>query len=756
LRQFEPRIPHLKFEREINAGGMGVVYSVLNQRTARREALKVPRDIVRDPASLDRFKREYMIQQGLGEHPNLIRIYEAGTFTDGVGLERPYYTMECIDGGRTLRHMIDEGAPVRRLVQIMQKVATAVAFAAQKHVHHGDLKPSNILIRENGEPAVSDFGIARNLSVELSSRQVADSLGRSVGTHDYMSPAQASSATALASQTDDVYSMGIMLYEVIAGRRPYAAMPGAGEGLAEAIRRARVPELRVSADQPDAQLADPWIRAIVARAMHKDEAERYPDAKELAAALASYLDRTRWTVARLFASATPTPLRFWGAALLGCLVAVAVSMVLTLTGLLQVEGASEAFSPARKYALGSPGLDDVRVIAITDDTPLAELSKRYAPGHPQAEGRIMYPFRATHAELARRMTKAQAFVVAWDIGFSPNPLAQELDKELASAIVALRESGTATVIATWSWKRVEGLPIDVSPTVARAALRFGGISAQAGVDYPWIVDAFVWVAPNSVVEASLSVIAYAAMIRPGAYFDAAIDQNETGVVLSFWRPLSALPGGRAVMGTPIRLKLSMRETWDPAPEVREREAVMGFETGSVALGVLMEVPSAPELQRITIPIERVLRADDAQLRDWFQSKVVFVGDVREDIDMSPLPISAGGGKVAGVYVQATAAGNLLANLVPRVPSSAASLGASVVAVGLFIIPLALLRLPRWAAGLWAVSTGASLAGLCWLITTQLNVVMDPGPLIIAGALACLAVAVARSHVQRKWELTSGA
>lgn len=756
VRHADPRIKHLKIEREISSGGMGVVYSVLNLRTARREALKVPRDIVRDPSSLDRFKREYMIQQGLGEHPNLIRVFEAGAFTDSVGIEKPYYTMECIDGGRTLRHLIDEGAPTRRLVEIMQKVATAVAFAAQKHVHHGDLKPSNVLIRENGEPAVSDFGVARNLSVETSSRQIVDSLGRAVGTHDYMSPEQASRATALASQTDDVYSLGVMLYEVIAGRRPYAAVPAGDEGLAEAIRKARVPALRIGADHRGAKPADPWLRAIVAKAMHKEETCRYADARELAAALASYLDRTRWTDAAPFASARPTPARFWLAALASCLLAAAISMALALSGILQVGGASEAFTPARKYALGSPGLDDVRVIAITNDTPLAELSRRYAPDHPAAEGVTMYPFRATHAELARRMTKAQAFAVAWDVGFSPNPAAADLDRKLADAIVALRESGTQTVIATSSWERADAMPVDISPIIAQAAIRFGGITVQAGVDYPWVVDSFVQVTPDSLVEPSLSTIAYAAMIRPGAYFDSTIDLDSAVATLSFWRPISTLPGGRAVVGAPLRLKLSMGENWQAAPGFTENDARFGFAHGTRALGVLIEIPPSADLQRITIPIERVLQADDAQLRDWFQSKIVYIGDLRSGIDMARLPESAGGGMVAGVYVQATATANLLADLVPRLPGTSASLLAAIIAIGLFVVPVALLRLPWWASAMWACITALAIAGLCWLTTVELGVLMDPGPSIIAGVIACLAIAFARAHVQRTWELTCSA
>lgn len=753
----EPRIGHLTVEREIGSGGMGVVYSVLNQRTGRREALKVPREAVRDPASLDRFRREYMIQQGLGEHPNLVRVFETGVFTDSAGVEKPYYTMECVEGGRTLRTLIDEGVPRRRLVEIMAKVAGAIAHAAQKHVHHGDLKPSNVLIRDNGEPAVSDFGVARNLSVEQSTRQVTASLGRAIGTYDYMSPEQASSASALASQTDDVYTLGVMLYEVIAGRRPYAVAPSPGVTLAEAIRRAHIAPLRVGAGDSGTRNdrnrpADPWLTRIVSKAMAKEASGRYESAREVQVELVRYLAKTRWTTSEPWTLAVPTPRRFWLGTVVATGVAVFLGFWLMLTGWMQGTELSESFRPAKTFALGSPGLDDVRVIAITKTTPLAELSKRFSPDLPPATPDSMYPFRAVHAEVARKLVRARATVVAWDIAFPKRAESASVDGILAKGIDELRESGTPTVIVATSWRRDGGMPVDVSPEIAKAALGFGGVTAQLGDVYPWKVDTLVQVSPMESVEASLSMLVYCSFIRPGARLDAAIDTAGEVATLRFWKPQPLVPGGREIVGPPVRLQLSMRHELANELGTANVDILTGLTSNSIALSTMIEMPPLDSFDRITIPIERVLEMDEAELLERFMGKAVFIGDLQTPYDQKALPADAGGFLVPGVFVQVVTTANLLAGLVPFLPAPALEVLFVLATAMAFMLPVILFRHTWLSLCLLGIASGLLVIVVARLVTQHLGMLIDPGPLLVAGALAWVVVVGLRAHVQRVWEL----
>lgn len=201
--------------REVSRGGQGVVYEALQDGTKRRVAIKVLTGSREGAdAAQRRFEREIELVAQLA-HPHIISIFHAGRTTLGVN----YYVMDFVSG-RPLRAFVHERAlPIDEALRLFVKICDAVQFAHQRGVIHRDLKPSNILVDEKGEPRVLDFGLARSL---LPDEQTTLTLSDQVlGTLPYMSPEQARGHAARVDTRTDVYSLGVVLYEMLTGTFPY-------------------------------------------------------------------------------------------------------------------------------------------------------------------------------------------------------------------------------------------------------------------------------------------------------------------------------------------------------------------------------------------------------------------------------------------------------------------------------------------------------------------------------------------------------
>ncbi|MEM8931595.1 MAG: serine/threonine-protein kinase, partial [Acidobacteriota bacterium] len=210
--------PYRVVER-LGAGGMGEVYLAErdDEEYRRRVAIKIIRSGVEHPWTHRRFRRERQILASL-VHPNIARMYDAGTTADGT----PYLVMEWVDGEPITEYCRQRGLSIEERVALLRKVCAAVELAHQRFVLHRDLKPSNILVTPDGEPKLLDFGIARWFDPEVDDPTAT--LGPSGLTLAYASPEQiAGEPTDTAS---DVYSLGTVAYEVLTGRNPHRAAVG--------------------------------------------------------------------------------------------------------------------------------------------------------------------------------------------------------------------------------------------------------------------------------------------------------------------------------------------------------------------------------------------------------------------------------------------------------------------------------------------------------------------------------------------------
>jgi eukaryotic-like serine/threonine-protein kinase len=272
-RTVPARIGPYRILRLLGEGGMGAVYEAEQVFPHRSVALKVIRAGFATSAMIVRFENEAQALARL-QHPGIAQIYDAGTAETPFG-RQPYFAMELVDGQSLLDYCHTHQLDVRQRLELMAKVCDAVLHAHQRAVIHRDLKPANILVDESGQPHVLDFGVAR-LTDPDACATLQTSVGEIVGTLAYMSPEQVVGDPAEIDTRSDVYALGVILYEVLAGKPPYAI----GRQLTEVVRTIREDEPAALRAVNRAYRGD--IEIIVGKALEKDKARRYQSAAELA------------------------------------------------------------------------------------------------------------------------------------------------------------------------------------------------------------------------------------------------------------------------------------------------------------------------------------------------------------------------------------------------------------------------------------------------------------------------------------------
>ena len=262
-----------ELEELVGTGGMSSVFRAHDRQLDRRVAIKILHEhYAQDPEYLERFRREARAVARLS-HPNIVTVIDRGD--DG---ERQFIVFEHVDGENLKELVVRTGRlPVGQALELALAIANGLSFAHQHGLVHRDVKPQNILLSSEGEVKVTDFGIARSLHVDHGVTQT----GTVLGTGEYLSPEQASGKQI--SPATDVYSLGVVLWELLAGDVPFV-----GENfVAVALRHVNEPPPHLRERRTD---VSPRLDAAVQRALAKDPAQRFPSmaafAKELRACLA--------------------------------------------------------------------------------------------------------------------------------------------------------------------------------------------------------------------------------------------------------------------------------------------------------------------------------------------------------------------------------------------------------------------------------------------------------------------------------------
>jgi predicted Ser/Thr protein kinase len=259
--------------RKLGQGGMGSVYLAHDSQLDRQLALKVPHISASDgPQVLERFYREARAAATLS-HPNICPVHDVGTI-DGVH----FVTMAFIEGKPLSELMRVKGRlPQKSVAAVIRKLALAMQEAHARGIIHRDLKPSNIMINERNEPVIMDFGLARRAQENVRLTQS----GAIMGTPAYMPPEQVNGDLKAIGPASDVYSLGVVLYEMLTGRLPF-------EGPATAVLAAIITRdpLPPSSLRPD---LDPALEAICLKTMARQIPDRYGSMRDLAMALTAYI-----------------------------------------------------------------------------------------------------------------------------------------------------------------------------------------------------------------------------------------------------------------------------------------------------------------------------------------------------------------------------------------------------------------------------------------------------------------------------------
>lgn len=251
----------------IGAGGMGEVYRATDTRLDRPVAIKFLADELADAVARRRFQREAQMASALN-HPHILTVFDVGDY-DG----RQYLVTEFVDGGILLDWARAETRSWHQVVELLTGVADALATAHAAGILHRDIKPANILVARNGYAKLADFGLAKLVeSADTATRALTDGLTRAgvvAGTIAYMSPEQASGRAL--DWRSDVFSFGVTLYELLAGRRPFGGDTDL-ELLQNVIHGVAEP-LRETVPLP--------LRIIVEKALEKDPADRYQSMRDV-------------------------------------------------------------------------------------------------------------------------------------------------------------------------------------------------------------------------------------------------------------------------------------------------------------------------------------------------------------------------------------------------------------------------------------------------------------------------------------------
>ncbi|MHC4416581.1 MAG: serine/threonine protein kinase [Planctomycetota bacterium] len=650
------RIGRYQVKRVIGTGGMGTVYEAVQDHPRRAVALKVMLPGIASRSALRRFEYESQILARL-RHPNIAQVYEAGTHDEGGG-PVPYFALEYIPNARSItEYAKTKGLSARQRLKLFARVCDAIHHGHQKGIIHRDLKPGNILVDANGEPKIIDFGVARATDSDLAVTTLQTDVGQLIGTLQYMSPEQVEGDPHTIDGRSDVYSLGMVLFELLSDKLPYNV---SGAAVLEAARIIREdPPTRIST--VDMKLRGD-LETIVLMALDKDRSRRYQSAHELLQDITRYLHdepivARRPTIWYILGSRSRTVVQRHP---LGVSLAIIVlaAVFAEVVGVNLVHYWTPAFEQVKHFLAVAPwpqpaaaGLDAVCVIRITDDTGRHVERLSQAHGFTDVDWNHFSSLRRLHGRLMERLAGAGVGSVTWDLTFrAPTPF----DEDFVRGAKALSEARVDVVVSVRDWPLGDGEDPEISGNIS-PEVQWGGTTANFTSDAPWNLHLSAQRGTRD-PRPSLALASVAAFRRPGAHADFDVDEEHALALVRYYDyPDPGNPRQRRQLGEMDEIVLTAMDPYGAEP-------AEGRQPGDLIGIYVIEVPPDELLEAASVDYEWVFDADAGELRDRLGGKAVVIGDFRAGRDSYPHP---DGRLIAGCNGHAVGLDMLLAGGVIR-------------------------------------------------------------------------------------------
>ncbi len=369
------RIGRYLLKSVIASGGMGTVYEATQELPNRTVAVKVLRSWVAEKSVVRRFEFESQVLAQL-THPNIARLYQASTHLDTESGRRiPYFAMELIADAEIITQYCSQGTlDIKQRLKLFLEVCDAVYFAHQKGVIHRDLKPGNILVDSDRHIKIIDFGVAHATDSDIAVTTTRTDIGQVIGTLQYMSPEQCRCDINQIGVRTDVYSLGVVLFELLTGHLPYE-IPSSDILSAARVIRETSPKRPSSI----ASIVSGDLETITLKALEKNQSQRYQSVADLAKDIRRYLDHkpiqarrpTTWYKAKLFVRRNKT-FSIMGGAFVIAIVAFIISlssMVYQLQDALTAERWNKYISDIRTAELANVNYDSQTALIALESAP---------------------------------------------------------------------------------------------------------------------------------------------------------------------------------------------------------------------------------------------------------------------------------------------------------------------------------------------------------------------------------------------------